>query len=97
MSRLISLASGVLPVEVSLFFEDMHHASDGHRGGRIGQGIADLVDGGVAASKEDLHDLAFAAGEVLCGIGHGARAEEFRSVTCLTLLRVAASENSLIF
>lgn len=72
------LAPVLAPVEMSLFFEDMHHAPDGHCSRRIGQSIADLVDGGVPARKEDLHDLAFTAGEMLSGIRHGWAGERVR-------------------
>jgi hypothetical protein len=45
---------------MAFLHEDVEHATDGHGSRRVRQFLADLQDGGLAAGKEDVHDLPLA-------------------------------------
>jgi hypothetical protein len=50
---------------VALLFEDAQQGAHRRVAGRVGQQLVDFSGGGVAAGVKDVHDLAFAAAEML--------------------------------
>ena len=63
-SRDVDVAEAVFFVaDVAFFFEDTELSADGGIAGRVGELREDLADGGAFELIENVHDLAFAAGE----------------------------------
>jgi len=66
-SRGVNIAEAVLFVaHVPLFFKDAELRADGRITGLVGEFSEDLADRGACELVENVHNLAFAAGEGLC-------------------------------
>ena len=53
--------------QVALVFEDAQQRAHGGVAGRIGNRLGDVGGRGLPALEDDVHDLAFAPGEVVRG------------------------------
>jgi hypothetical protein len=59
--------------EMPFFLEDAEQSAHGGVTGGMGNGGADLGGGGFAGGVDGIHDLAFAAGELMDGGTHAGR------------------------